>query len=171
LSIAPRLDEIDKKILEILQEDCKVSLEEVAKKLKISKSAARYRIKKLENDKIILGYYAKLNPAKLGNDHVSITLIDAKYGPGYHEKVGKRIASIHGVCGVYYVLGQYDFVAFTRSSSAAEFMQKLKQMMNMREVERTRTQVVAEVIKDDHRIDLTNIPFTNSHMNQSKKGE
>ena len=155
---------MDKKILEILQEDCKVSLEELAKKLKISKSAARYRIKRLENDKIILGYYAKLNPAKLGNDHVSITLIDAKYGPGYHEKIGRRIASIPGVCGVYYVLGQYDFITLTRSSSEAEFMQKLKQMMKMREIQRTRTQVVAEVIKDDHRIDLTNIPFT-------KKGE
>ncbi|MEM2404236.1 MAG: AsnC family transcriptional regulator, partial [Candidatus Methanomethylicia archaeon] len=89
-----KIDEIDYAILNILQEDCRTPLEEIARKIKIPKSTVHYRIKKLEERKIIEGYYAKIDAAKLGKEYIAVILVRAKYGPGYHEKVGRKIAEI-----------------------------------------------------------------------------
>lgn len=95
------LDALDLGILEILQKDCRTPLEEIAQKLKGTKSTIHYRIKKLEAEGVIEGCYAKVDPAKLGKDFMTITLIRAKYGPSFHTKVGNMLTQTPGVIGVY----------------------------------------------------------------------
>ncbi len=148
------LDKVDRGILEILQKDCRTPLEEIAKKLGISKSTAHYRVKRLEAEGIIEGCYAKINAAKLGKDFITITMIRAKYGPGYHEKVGKKLAEIPGVWAVYFVLGEIDFIVMARTKNREKFMEKLDKIINLGEIERTNTQVVAKILKEDPRIEL-----------------
>jgi len=148
------LDELDKEILKILQMDCRTSLEQIAKKLGVPKSTVHYRIKRLEGEKIIEGYYAKVNASKLGKDYLTITLVRAKYGPSYHERLGKMLAQIEGVWAVYFVFGDTDFIILTRSNNREDFMKKLEKIMSMEEIERTNTQVVAKTIKEDPRIEL-----------------
>jgi DNA-binding Lrp family transcriptional regulator len=148
------LDELDREILKILQMDCRTSVEKIAKKLGVPKSTVHYRIKRLEAEKIIEGYYAKVNATKLGKDYVTITLVRAKYGPDYHERLGNMLAQIPGVWAVYFVFGDTDFIVLTRSDNREDFMKKLEKMMNMKEIERTNTQVVAKTLKEDPRIEL-----------------
>lgn len=148
------LDELDKEILKILQMDCRTSLEKIAKKLGVPKSTVHYRIRRLEAEKIIEGYYAKVNATKLGKDYVTITLVRAKYGPDYHEKLGNILAQIPGVWAVYFVFGDTDFIVLTKSDNREDFLKKLENMMNMKEIERTNTQVVAKTLKEDPRIEL-----------------
>jgi len=145
------LDEIDSGILRILQEDCRTPLDQIADRLRVPKSTIHYRIKRLEGEGIIEGYYARVSHAKLGRDYVTATFIRAKYGPGYHEKAGQKLSEISGVWGVYFILGENDFILMSRSSSREDYLQKLEQIMNMPEIERTSTQVVAKVIKEDLR--------------------
>ena len=149
-----KIDEIDKKILEHLQEDCRVSLEELSSKLNLPKSTLHYRIKRLERMGIIEGYYAKVDPAKLGKDYITITLVRAKYGPGYHKRVGEKLANLPGVWGVYFVLGETDFVVLAKTRSREEFMGILEKMINDEDIERTSTLAVVEVIKEDPRVRL-----------------
>ena len=148
------LDELDREILKILQMDCRTSVDKIAKKLGVPKSTVHYRIKRLEAEKIIEGYYAKVNATKLGKDYVTITLVRAKYGPDYHERLGNMLAQIPGVWAVYFVFGDTDFIVLTRSDNREDFMKKLEKMMNMKEIERTNTQVVAKTLKEDPRIEL-----------------
>jgi DNA-binding Lrp family transcriptional regulator len=148
------LDELDKEILKILQMDCRTSVEKIAKNLGVPKSTVHYRIKRLEAEKIIEGYYAKVNATKLGKDYITITLVRAKYGPDYHEKLGNVLAQIPGVWAVYFVFGDTDFIVLTRSHNREDFLKKLENMMNMKEIERTNTQVVAKTLKEDPRIEL-----------------
>lgn len=143
------LDEIDVGILNILQEDCRLSLEYIANKLGIPKSTVYYRIKRLEEEGIIEGYHAKINFEKLGNDFLTITLVRAKYEQGYHEKVGRKICDIPGVWGVYFVFGENDFIVLTRSKNREEYLRKLEIIMGMPEIERTNTLIVAKVLKED----------------------
>lgn len=145
------LDEIDVGILKILQEDCRTPLGQIADKLGAPKSTIHYRIKRLEEEGIIEGYYAKVNLEKLGKDYLTVTLVRAKYGPGYHEKVGQKFAEIPGVWGIYYIFGENDFIVLTRSNDREDYLRKLEKLMNMPETERTNTQVVAKVIKEDVR--------------------
>ena len=145
-------DTLDAAILKYLQDDCRITLENLAKKLHIPKSTLHYRIKRLEKTAIIEGYHAKLNATKLGYDYLAVVLVTAKYGPRYHERIGKRIAAINGVWGVYYVLGEYDFVVLIRAKNREDYMNKLERLSNMPDIERTITQVTAKIFKEDPRV-------------------
>jgi len=145
------LDEIDSGILTILQKDCRTPLDQIADKLKVPKSTVHYRIKRLEGEGVIEGYYARVNHEKLGRDYVTATYVRAKYGPGYHEKAGQKLAAISGVWGVYFILGENDFILMSRSNDREDYLRKLEEIMSMPEIERTSTQVIAKVIKEDLR--------------------
>lgn len=149
-----QLDDVDVEILKILQKDCRVTLDQMSKMLNVPKSTLHYRIKRLEKQGVIEGYYAKINPAKLGKEYITVTLVRARYGPGYHKKVGEKLAKLPGVWAVYFVLGETDFIVLTRSNSRETFMKTLEQMINSKEIERTSTMVVTEIIKEDPRIEL-----------------
>jgi DNA-binding Lrp family transcriptional regulator len=148
------LDELDTRILGILQSDCRIPLGKIARELGVPKSTVHYRVKRLEADGVIKGYRAKLDAAKLGKDYVTLTFIRAKYGPSYHDKVGKALAKIPGTSAVYFVFGETDFIALIKSKNRDDFMKKLENMTNMQEIERTHTQIVAKAIKEDMRVDL-----------------
>ncbi|MDQ0208740.1 Lrp/AsnC family transcriptional regulator [Alkalicoccobacillus murimartini] len=60
------MDEIDKTILTFLQEDGRLSITELAKKIGLSSPATNERVKKLEDKQIIIGYRAVVNPEKIG---------------------------------------------------------------------------------------------------------
>ena len=149
-----QLDDIDIEVLKILQKDCRVTLDQMSKMLNVPKSTLHYRIKRLEKQGVIEGYYAKINPSKLGKEYITVTLVRAKYGPGYHKKVGEKLAKLPGVWAVYFVLGETDFIILTRSNSRETFMKTLEQMINSKEIERTSTMVVTEIIKEDPRIEF-----------------
>jgi len=148
-----KLDELDRKILNELQRDCRQSLDLISKKLGVPKSTIYYRIRKLEDNGVIEGYYAKVNPKVLGHEYFTVTLVRAKYGPGYHKKVGRILASVPGVWAVYYVLGDYDFIVIARARNREEFVKNiLERFIDLDEIERTNTITVVEIFKEDNRI-------------------
>jgi Lrp/AsnC family leucine-responsive transcriptional regulator len=146
------LDNIDKKILNLLQEDCRRPILDLAKKLAISKSTLSYRIKRLEDEGIIEGYHAKINASKLGEDIQMIIQVRAKFGQGYTESIGNTLAEIPGVWGVYFVYGENDFIIMARSKNRKEMFEKMNNLYNSNDIERTITYIVGKTIKDDQRI-------------------
>ena len=148
------IDQTDLSIVRFLQNDCRAPLDILAKNLKVPKSTLHYRIKRLEKDGVIDGYYAKVNALELGYDYVAIVLVRAKYGPHYHERVGRKIASIPGVWAVYYVLGDFDFIVLIRATNRTDYMSKLEQLSSMNDIERTSTQMAAKIVKEDPRVDI-----------------
>ena len=62
----PRLDKIDERILRALQADGRISNLKLAETVHLSPTAVLERVKRLTRDGYILGYEARLNPAKLG---------------------------------------------------------------------------------------------------------
>ena len=143
------LDETDSIILNILQKNCRISNNDIAKKVGLPKSTVQYRIKRLEKDGIIEGYRAHVNSEKIGKDYITITFVQAKYGKENYEKVGKVLAKIPGVFVVYFILGKHDFVVLCNSNNRDDFMKKLDILYNMPEVERSNTTVVMKTIKED----------------------
>jgi len=143
------LDSLDWKILGLLHDDCRISLNNMAEKLKASRSTVHYRIRRLEAEGIIRGYGARVDSTRLGKDYYTCTWIRAKYGPGYYKKVAQKLSRIPGVCAVYFVLGAQDLLVFIRSDNRQDFLRKLDQIMTIPRVERTETQVIALVMKED----------------------
>jgi len=145
---------MDKKILLQLQKDCRVPIERVAKELGLPKSTVQYRIKKLETKGVIEGYHAQIDYPKLGKDFITITLVRTKYGKKYRDKVGKILAKIPGTSGVYFVLGDNDFIFICTSDNREDFMTKLNLFYDTEEIERTSTMVVMDAIKVESELDF-----------------
>lgn len=143
------LDEIDLKLLRILQENPRASLREISRKLDLPKATAHYRLKKLESSGIIRGYRALLNHELLGFEYVTITLVRGRYGRDYHDQIGYMLSSLPYVQGVYFVLGDIDFVVTAKSPSREDFMKILTEMIRSPYIERTSTLVVVKTYKED----------------------
>lgn len=150
----PKLDDLDIAILRELQKDCRTPLQDIAVKVKSPTSTVHYRVKRLEREGVIDGYYAHINPDKVEMDYLTIIKVMASYGPKYYERIGNELKRIQGVWAVYYSLGEQDFFVLTRSKDRAEFMESLDKVMATRGVERTATQVIAKVIMEDPRLQI-----------------
>jgi DNA-binding Lrp family transcriptional regulator len=72
------LDIIDRKILKFLQEDARMTLTEMAKRLYVTRNAVRYRIELMEKEGLIEGYTTILNPMQSNNPILTFILFDVK---------------------------------------------------------------------------------------------
>lgn len=155
------IDSTDRRIIEILQNNCKLSLSQVARDLNVPKATLHYRIRKLEKRGIIEGYHAKIDASKVGKDFHTITFVRAKYGPNYHKKLGKRLTQIPGVLEVYFLFGEIDFVVVAVSDNSKDFLRKIEEMQKIPEIVSTNTHIVAQVIKG-HGTVAFDVPLKNT---------
>ena len=116
------------------------------------KSTVGYRVRRLERTGIVEDYFAKLSATKLGKDYLAVVLVRGKYGTRYRDRIGRRIGAVPGVWAVYYVLGDTDFVLLIRANDREDYLRKLETISDVPGIERTSTQVVAKVFKEDPRI-------------------
>jgi Lrp/AsnC family leucine-responsive transcriptional regulator len=67
------LDEYDRKILNVLREDGRITVTELAQRIGLSKTPCQQRLKRLIDARVIIGFTAMIDPAKLALDHVAFT--------------------------------------------------------------------------------------------------
>ena len=149
-----QINDLDADILRLLMKNSRMPLGEISSRLKTSKSTVHYRIKRLEEEGTLEGYYAKVNPEKLGLDFTAILSIRVKYGTRYRESVGEFLAKLPGVIGVYFLFGETDFLVIMRSHNSQDLFGKLEKLYSMQEIERTSTVIVAKTVKEDPRLQI-----------------
>ena len=99
-----KLDETDRKIIEILQEDGRISMKDLGKLIGLTSPAVSERIKRLENCGIISGYKAIINPDALGINIKAFIHISLPGSQSYAEflenaKSDPRIVECHHITG------------------------------------------------------------------------
>ncbi len=134
-----KLDEIDKKILEILKKDARMPLEEMSKELNLSKSTIHYRIKRLKELGVIAGFTTNIDYKKLGLNIEAVSCVKAKYQHHSLEEIAKKIREIPGVYQVYSILGEMDFFVIIRAKDNEELKQIVEKLIGLPEIERTST--------------------------------
>ncbi len=134
-----KLDEIDKKILEILKKDARMPLEEMSKDLNLSKSTIHYRIKRLKELGVIIGFTTNIDYKKLGFKIQAVSCVKAKYQQHSLEEISKKIKEIPGVDLVYSILGEMDFFVIIRAKDNDELKQIVEKLIGLPEIERTST--------------------------------
>jgi Lrp/AsnC family leucine-responsive transcriptional regulator len=149
LKKSKKLTKLDMDILKITQKNCKIPLEDIASKLNQSASTIYYRIKQMEKNSIIRGYYTDIDPAKLGKNFWGLIRVRAKYGPKYHEIVAKKLAEIKDIQKIYFIWGDWDFLTIVAVTGNDDLLRILNEITSMKEVERTSTYIVAKVVKDE----------------------
>lgn len=106
-----KLDAIDKKILEILQQDARITNAQLAKEIGLSPAPTLERVKKLENMALIKSYHAELDKEKLGlgvSIYLLVSLSSHKLNQinTFVEKINK----IKQVTECHHITGSGDFM-------------------------------------------------------------
>ncbi|KJE49223.1 MULTISPECIES: Lrp/AsnC family transcriptional regulator [Acidiplasma] len=143
------MDEKDKEILKTMMILKTNNLQDIADRVSISKSSVQKRIKKMEEEKIIKGFIPELDRNNLPETLTAISMIKARYGPGYAEEVGEKIKEVKGICALYYVLGDYDFTAVIKAESIKDLESILNKISLIDGVERSNTITVLSIKKED----------------------
>ena len=144
------LDEVDIKILRILNGNARKSYRDIAKELDLSLTTVSKRIKRLEEDRVILGYAPMLDQEKLGFDITAI--IGIKILHGRIIETEKALAKDPAVYAVYDSTGDWDAILQARFRTRTELNTFVKKVLGHEDIEKTYTQIVLNVTKDEKRI-------------------
>ena len=143
-----KLEETDKKILNIIVENSRLSLRQIAKKADVSVATVMNHLNKLENEKIVKKYTSKLDYEKIGYD-VEV-MIEIRISKGRLFEVEKRIAANPNVFAIYDVTGAFDAVVLARFPTRRQMDNFLKKIQTYEFVERTETKLVLKTIKEEN---------------------
>jgi len=128
-----QLDEFDKKLLRLLQQNNRLTTEELSIRVSLSQSAVQRRITKLRNEKIIEADVAIISPAAVGIGMTCVVDVILHEGNSKAIDLFKReMLKCTEVSLCYYVTGMYDFVLIVNARDMNHFeeFQKIKLMDN-----------------------------------------
>jgi len=152
-TISKQLDNVDLQIINLLQEDSRLSFNKIAEKLGIAVGTAYNRVKILEEKGILKGYTAVVDYTKVGYGLTVIILIQAA---GKHLlDVEKEVAKIDNVVSVYDITGDFDIAVIAKFKDRDSLNTFIKSTLSMPYVQRTVTNVALNVVKEDSRIKIT----------------
>ncbi|HEX5159082.1 MAG TPA: Lrp/AsnC family transcriptional regulator [Ktedonobacterales bacterium] len=148
------IDDIDGKILSILQNDARTSNAEIARRLAMAPSAILERIRKLETRGLIDGYEARLNPKALDMGLLAFIYVRADERIG-SRVIGDELAAFPEVQEVHHIAGEDCYLLKVRVADTNALSDLLRQRLGpIDAIRSTRTTIVLSTIKETAQIPL-----------------
>ncbi|MBR5479702.1 MAG: Lrp/AsnC family transcriptional regulator [Clostridia bacterium] len=139
-----------RKVLELLDKDCRLAASEIASMLDMTVAEVEEKIRKLEDEKIILGYRPIIDWEKVDKERISALIeihIAPQQGQGF-ERVARRISQYDEVESVYLMSGGYDLFVSIRGKTLKEVaMFVAEKLAPLKEVTATATHFVLQKFK------------------------
>jgi Lrp/AsnC family leucine-responsive transcriptional regulator len=153
------IDEIDASILELLQENARISQAEVARAVGLAPSAVLERIRKLEGRGVIKGYTALVDPHHLDQPMLAFIAVRSEQAPG-DDSVAHALAQCPEVLELHHVAGDDCYLLKVRARDAEHIGQLLRHRFGrIPGVRSTRTTIVLETVKETPRL-AVRVPST-----------
>ncbi|WP_204247223.1 Lrp/AsnC family transcriptional regulator [Thermococcus celer] len=147
------VDELDLRILSLLQQNARLSYREIARELKVAVGTVYNRIKRMEEEGIIKGFAPLVDYEKLGFGLTAVIGVKAQ-GRKIVE-IEREIARNDRVLIVYDITGEFDIVVVAKFKDRADMNRFVKWLLSLDGVEKTNTSVAMQVVKEDPRLKLT----------------
>lgn len=154
MNSAHQLDDIDVKLLEILQTSGRTRRNDLAQAVDLSIPSVSDRLKKLEENGIITGYTAYIDPKKVGKDitaFITVTVDSSKHYNSFieHAKSADEVLEIHSVTGT----GTHLIKIRTENTSSLEKL--LSRIQAWSGIVNTTTSVVLSTMKETNKLKIT----------------
>lgn len=151
------LDRIDRRILDALQRDGRISNLKLAEEVALSPTAVLARVQRLTREGFILGYEARLDPVKLGAGMlVFVEVLLDRTTPNVFEQFKAAVQAHPEILECHMVAGGFDYLLKTRSADMNAYRvfagRVLWQLPGVRE---TRTYAVMEEVKSSSALRLS----------------
>ena len=138
-----RKDKTDDKIIGFLRDDARESFVEIGKKLKLSESAIRRRVKNLVDSGVIEKFTVEMGET---NTTSAIVLISVDSATDT-SKVSTKLTKLEDVKTVYEITGQYDISVIIRSGNIAEINMCIDELRKIQGVIDTNTVIILRTIR------------------------
>jgi Lrp/AsnC family transcriptional regulator for asnA, asnC and gidA len=141
------LDEVDRKILEILQRNARTPLKRIASALGVSEGTVHIRLRRLIANGIIKGFYTILDEEKLG--YTVKAIVALKADPSVYSRILESLKEIDGVTEIYDVTGEYYAILKVKTTSREELASIIDRIGSIKGVQSTSTMIILRTIKED----------------------
>jgi Lrp/AsnC family leucine-responsive transcriptional regulator len=149
-----KIDDIDRKLLMLLQKDDRLALAELSKRIGVAASTLNDRIKRLVSQGLISGFHARLSPEAFGLDLLAFILVgwsDPKTEPAFLKAINASAA----VLECHHVTGVWNYLLKVRIKNTGELELFLSKVLKaVRGVERTETIIALSSAKETWAIDV-----------------
>ena len=140
------IDDIDKKIIKVLEDDARTSLRKISELVDVSLGTVSNRVKRMERNGVIKGYSVILNPDNIGWE--LNVVIGLRIQKGRLIEIQERIAKDSRVHGVYDVTGDFDSMVIARAKNRKDLDDLSKNVLSIDGVERSITHLVLNTVKE-----------------------
>lgn len=142
------IDDVDRAILDALQQNARTSNAEMARRIGMAPSAIFQRVRKLEESGLIQGYSARINAKALGYGLVAFIMVQTRDNATSIDTAG-LIAALPEVLEVHRVVGEDCFIVKVRVRDTDHLAELLEHRLQpIRSIASTRTTIVVKTIKD-----------------------
>ena len=151
----PLLDDLDKKLITILQDDARASASEISRKTGYNENTIRYRIERLKKSGVVKEFTALLNPRMIGLPVAAIMMITTE--PNQLKDVFERLAELEETKHILQATGKHDLIVvahYTNMEAMNDASQKIKSMDGVKEAE---IHLATGLIKVDTKFDVNKI--------------
>ncbi len=147
--VLPRLDDLDRRLLALLQDDARASSAELARKIDLSPPGLQKRLRKLEERGVIRRYATVLNREAVGLDLLCFVNVQlAHHRPDTAERFRDEMKVLPQVLECHYLTGEFDYVVKIVVANHTELEKFLfEKLMRIEGVDRIRTSIVLNEIK------------------------
>lgn len=144
-----KMDKVDLNILQLLQENSKITNLDLSKKIGLSPAPTLERVKKLEQSGVIQSYHAKVDSSKLGLNVSTFVLVSLAWAKeNALENFIEKVNGIDEITEAYIITGDGDFLLRIICRDIAEYEQVLfKKLSKIPEVERIKTLMTLSKVK------------------------
>jgi len=142
------IDSTDIRILRLLQEDARISLREIARRLRLSPSTIHERMRKLRKEGILKGFAPLIDYSKLGYKIAALILVNVE--GGRIREFERRIKLHKCVTGVYDITGEYDVALFVKCKDIDDLNKLVKSLIALPYVKRSVTSIVLELVAEKY---------------------
>ena len=135
-------DKVDQNIIEYLKENSRESFVDIGKKLKLSESAVRRRVKNLLDSGTIKRFTLEMGQENITSAIVLVSVDSATDT----SKVSIKLAKLDGVKTVYEITGQYDITTIISASNISEINNSIDALRKIQGVIDTNTVIILKKI-------------------------
>jgi len=147
------LDNTDLRILELMQDNARISNAELAREVNMAPSAVLERVKKLEQKKVIKQYGAVIDPSAVDQKLLAFIFLKSKEGFVGSTGAAQELAIIPEVQEVHHIAGEDCFLVKVRTADSAGLMQLMRdRFQKIPGILSTKTTIVLETVKEQQQL-------------------
>jgi len=150
---SPKIDELDLKIISHLQENGRIPVAELAKKLNQPENTVRYRIERLLKNGVIRRFTALVDPRALGLNVSAAVMF--KVDPKKLDQLLEKLTSMKDVTNIYQLSGEWDLIAVVFAKDIQDLHERVEELRRTEGVKEMNVMITTRVIKSEYRYVLT----------------